>query len=123
MSPEQAKGKTVDKRTDIWAFGCVLYEMLTGQLAFGGEDVATTLARVIANETNMSSLPATISPAVRRVLELCLQKDLRHRIRDIGDVKLALIPSLFLTFMFGPAGWLCFLGLRRFRQARRNNFV
>jgi eukaryotic-like serine/threonine-protein kinase len=90
MSPEQAKGKAVDKRTDIWAFGCVLYEMLTGQLAFGGEDVATTLARVIANETSMSALPATISPTVRRVLELCLRKDSRNRIRDIGDVKLAL---------------------------------
>jgi serine/threonine-protein kinase len=90
MSPEQARGRPVDKRTDIWAFGCVLYEMLTGQLAFGGEDVAETLARVIANETNMDSLPGAISPAVQRTLVLCLQKDVKKRIRDIGDVKLAL---------------------------------
>jgi serine/threonine-protein kinase len=90
MSPEQARGRPVDKRTDIWAFGCVLYEMLTGQLAFGGEDVAETLARVIANETDMDSLPGAISPAVQRTLVLCLQKDVKKRIRDIGDVKLAL---------------------------------
>jgi len=90
MSPEQAKGKAVDQRTDIWAFGCVLYEMLTGQLAFGAEDVPTTLARVIANDTNLDSLPAAVSPAVRKTVELCLQKDVRRRVRDIGDVKLAL---------------------------------
>jgi eukaryotic-like serine/threonine-protein kinase len=90
MSPEQAKGKAVDQRTDIWAFGCLLYEMLTGQLAFGAEDVPTTLARVIANDTNLDSLPAAISPAVRKTIELCLQKDVRKRVRDIGDVKLAL---------------------------------
>ncbi len=90
MSPEQARGRPVDKRTDIWAFGCVLYEMLTGQLAFGGEDVAETLARVIANDTDLDSLPAAVSPAVQRTLELCLQKDVRKRVRDIGDVKLAI---------------------------------
>jgi serine/threonine-protein kinase len=90
MSPEQARGKPVDKRTDVWAFGCVLYEMLTWQLAFGGEDVAVIMARVIANDTNMDSLPAMISPAVRHTIKLCLQKDPNKRIRDIGDVKLAL---------------------------------
>jgi Tol biopolymer transport system component len=90
MSPEQARGKPIDKRTDIWAFGCVLYEMLTGQPAFGGEDVAVTLARIIANDSDMDSLPAAISPAVRQTLRLCLKKDMRERVRDIGDVKLAL---------------------------------
>jgi Tol biopolymer transport system component len=90
MSPEQARGKPVDQRTDIWAFGCVLYEMLTGQLAFGGEDVAVTLARVIANDTDLDSLPASISPAVQRTIELCLRKDPRKRVADIRDVKLAL---------------------------------
>jgi len=90
MSPEQAKGKPIDQRTDIWAFGCLLYEMLTGQLAFGAEDVPTTLARVIANDTNLDSLPAAISPAVRRTIDLCLQKDPRKRLHAIGDVRLAL---------------------------------
>ncbi len=90
MSPEQAKGQPVDQRTDIWAFGCLLYEMLTGQLAFGAEDVPTTLARVIANETNLDSLPATISPAVRHTVKLCLRKEIGKRVADIRDVRLAL---------------------------------
>jgi serine/threonine-protein kinase len=90
MAPEQARGKAVDERADIWAFGCVLYEMLTGQPAFGGEDVPITLARVLANDTNMSSLPAAITPAVRHTLKLCLEKDPRKRIADIRDVRLAL---------------------------------
>jgi len=90
MSPEQAKGKPVDRRADIWAFGCVLYEMLTGQLPFGGEDVATTIARVIANEPDLDALPAAVSPAVRHTIKLCLTKDLKRRVRDIGDVRLAL---------------------------------
>ena len=90
MSPEQARGKAVDERTDIWAFGCVLYEMLTGQPAFGGEDVPITLARVLANDTDMESLPNAISPAVRQAIQLCLQKDLRKRVADIRDVRLAL---------------------------------
>ena len=90
MSPEQARGKAVDQRADIWAFGCVLYEMLTGQPAFGGEDVLVTLARVLDRDTNMSSLPAMISPAVRHTIKLCLEKDPRRRLHAIGDVRLAL---------------------------------
>jgi Tol biopolymer transport system component len=90
MSPEQAKGKFVDERTDIWAFGCLLYEMLTGQPAFGGEDVLAILARVIERDTDLKSIPGTISPAVRHTIKLCLEKDLRRRIADIRDVKLAL---------------------------------
>jgi serine/threonine-protein kinase len=90
MSPEQAKGKPVDERADIWAFGCVLYEMLTGQSAFGGEDVTTTLARVLEREPALGALPANVSPAVRRTILLCLEKDSRDRIRHIGDVRLAL---------------------------------
>jgi len=90
MSPEQARGNPVDRRTDIWAFGCVLYEMLTGRVAFLGDDNASTLARVLERDPEMSRLPAELPPTVRRTLEACLQKDLRERPRDIGDVRLAL---------------------------------
>jgi Tol biopolymer transport system component len=90
MSPEQAKGKPLDKRTDIWAFGCVLYEMLTGTRAFEGEDVAETIAAIIHKEPTWTALPAVTPPAVRVTLQRCLQKDPKQRLRDIGDVRLAL---------------------------------
>jgi serine/threonine-protein kinase len=90
MSPEQAKGNPVDRRTDIWAFGCVLYEMLTGKRAFAGEDFASTLARVLEAAPDLDALPSEVSPAVRRTLELCFEKDARKRIADMRDVKLAL---------------------------------
>ena len=90
MSPEQARGKRVDQRADIWAFGCVLYEMLTGRVAFGGDDVTIVLARVLERGVDLDSLPASVSPAVRSTLELCLEKDVKKRIADIRDVKLAL---------------------------------
>ncbi len=90
MSPEQARGRPVDQRADIWAFGCVLYEMLTGQPVFGGEDVTITLARVLEREGDFDSLPATTSPAVRQTLRLCLRKEVKERVADIRDVRLAL---------------------------------
>jgi hypothetical protein len=90
MSPEQARGKPVDQRADVWAFGCVLYEMLTGRRAFPGEDVTSTLARVLEAGVDWSALPSGVAPAVRRTLELCLEKDVRKRIADMRDVKLAL---------------------------------
>jgi serine/threonine-protein kinase len=90
MSPEQARGKTVDKRTDIWAFGCVLYEMLTGKRAFHGDGVAETLTSVIDREPDWGRLPSTLSPALLNYLCRCLQKDAKQRVRDIGDVRLAL---------------------------------
>ncbi len=90
MSPEQARGKPVDKRADIWAFGCVLYEMLTGQRAFDGEGVSETMARVIEREPDWARLPATLSPALRTYIRRCLQKDPRQRVQAIGDVRLAL---------------------------------
>jgi serine/threonine protein kinase len=85
MAPEQAKGKPVDRRADIWAFGAVLYEMLTGQRAFEGEDITDTIAAVVTREPDWSRLPADTPAAVRRLLLRCLQKDRKHRLRDIGD--------------------------------------
>ena len=90
MSPEQARGKVVDKRTDIWAFGCVLYEMLTGRHAFPGDDVSQTLARVIDRDPDWIALPRTLPAGLDRFLRRCLEKDGRQRVRDIGDVRLAL---------------------------------
>lgn len=77
MSPEQARGNTVDKRADIWAFGCLLYETLTGHRAFAGGDVAETLAAVIQSEPNWEALPPEFPPAAGTFLRHCLQKDLR----------------------------------------------
>ena len=90
MSPEQAKGRAVDRRADVWAFGVVLFEMLTGTRAFEGEGISETLARVLEREPDWSRLPSTLSPALRTYLVRCLEKDPRQRIRDIGDVRLAL---------------------------------
>ena len=90
MSPEQAKGKRVDKRTDIWAFGAVLYEMLTGSRAFAGEDVSDTLAAVLRAEPDWTALPGETPSHVRQVLQLCLTKGAKGRARDIGDPRLAI---------------------------------
>lgn len=90
MSPEQAKGKRVDRQTDIWAFGAVLYEMLTGKRAFSGEDVSDVLAAVLRSEPDWSALPATTPPSIRQVLRLCLTKDRKERLQAVGDVRLAL---------------------------------
>ncbi len=90
MSPEQAKGKPVDRRADIWAFGCVLYEMLTGKRAFAGETTAETLALVLKNEPDWAKLPKDTPIHVRVLLERCLQKDPKQRLRDIGDARISL---------------------------------
>jgi serine/threonine-protein kinase len=90
MAPEQAKGRPVDKRADIWAFGCVLYEMLTGRRVFDGEDVSDTLAFVITCEPDWSALPPNTPATIRRLLERCLQKDRKKRLHDIGDARLEL---------------------------------
>ena len=90
MSPEQARGKNVDKRADIWAFGAVLFEMLTGARSFDGEGIAETLGAVIHMEPVWARLPVTTPAPVRTVIERCLQKDPKQRVRDIGDVRLAL---------------------------------
>lgn len=90
MSPEQAKAKPVDRRADIWAFGCVLYEMLTGKQAFDGDTVTETLAAVLKNEPDWSLLPAATPTRVRVLLQRCLQKDAKQRLRDIGDARISL---------------------------------
>ncbi|MBI4886566.1 MAG: serine/threonine-protein kinase [Acidobacteria bacterium] len=84
MAPEQAKGRPADKRSDIWAFGCVLYEMLTAKRAFEGEDVSDTLAAVLRAEPDWSALPQTVPASVRALLEGCLTKDRRQRIADVS---------------------------------------
>ena len=84
MSPEQAKGLTADKRSDVWAFGCVLYEMLTGKRAFAAGDVSDTLAAVLRGEADWTALPADVSPATRLLLRRCLEKDRKKRIADIS---------------------------------------
>jgi eukaryotic-like serine/threonine-protein kinase len=90
MSPEQAKGKPADRRSDVWAFGCVLYEMLTGRRAFDGEDISDTLATVLKGDPDWTVLPAQTSPAVRRLLRRSLEKDRRRRLADIADARLEL---------------------------------
>ncbi|MEZ5320401.1 MAG: protein kinase [Vicinamibacterales bacterium] len=90
MAPEQARGKAVDRRADIWAFGCVLYEMLTGRRAFDGEDVSLTLSQVLQREPDFDVLPPDVPPAVRRLLRRCFEKDPRRRLSAIGDARLEL---------------------------------
>jgi Tol biopolymer transport system component/aminoglycoside phosphotransferase (APT) family kinase protein len=90
MSPEQASGAEVDRRTDIWAFGCVLYEMLTGQRAFDGDTDSRTFARIIEREPDWSLLPADVPTRIRTLLMQCLEKDPRKRRRDAGDLRLEL---------------------------------
>lgn len=88
MAPEQAKGKPVDKRADVWSFGCVLFEMLTGGRAFQGDDVSTTLAAVLLKEPDWAALPAATPVGVRGLLERCLTKDPKARLRDIGEARI-----------------------------------
>jgi eukaryotic-like serine/threonine-protein kinase len=90
MSPEQAKGRAADKRSDVWAFGCVLYEMLTGRRAFDGEDTSDTLASVLKTDPDWTALPADIPPPIRGLIQKCLAKDRRQRIADLSVVNFVL---------------------------------
>ncbi len=90
MSPEQARGKPVDKRADVWAFGCVLFEMLTGKPPFTGEDVSQLIASILRDEPDWRSVPAYVPARVVTVMRRCLEKDARMRLRDIGEVRIAL---------------------------------
>jgi len=94
MSPEQAKGKPADKRSDVWAFGCVVYEMLSAKRAFVGEDVSDTLAAVLRGQPDWIALPAGIPPPIRRLLRRCLDKDRKRRLDSAADVRLEIDDAL-----------------------------
>ena len=117
MSPEQARGAPVDKRTDVWAFGCVLFEMLAGGHVFGGAaTVSDAIAAVLKSEPDWQALPETTPPHVRALLKRCLEKDPRHRLRDIGDAGLLLGETSIISEAAGslphatrspaPATWI-----------------
>ena len=94
MSPEQARAKPVDKRTDLWAFGCVLYEMLTGRPAFAGDTIPETIARVLERDPDWRALPAATPPSVTRLLQRCLSKDPKRRLHAIGDARIEIEDAL-----------------------------
>ena len=101
MSPEQARGLTVDKRTDIWAFGCVLFEMLTGRPAFDGATITDTLARILDHEPDWNALPADTPAPIRTLLERCLRKDPKKRLHDIADALIEMEEGAALTASAG----------------------
>src|SRR5262249_47943881 len=90
MSPEQARGKSVDKRSDIWAYGCVLFEMLARRAAFRGETVSDTIASILGGEPDWAALPETTPARIRRLLHRCLEKDPNRRLHDIADARIEL---------------------------------
>src|SRR5439155_22978519 len=90
MAPEQAKGKPADPRADIWAFGVVMVEMLTGRMMYTGETVSETLASVIKDKPNLDGLPADTPPTIRRLLRRCLEKDPQRRLQAIGEARIAI---------------------------------
>ena len=107
MSPEQACGQTVDKRADIWAFGCVLFEPLTGQVRSWGRRCPTRSSAVLHRDPDWTALPGGVPPAVTTLLRRCLEKDVRRRRRDIGDVRAELEDALAqpVTAPAHPGGW------------------
>ena len=120
MSPEQARGKDVDKRADIWAFGSVLFEMLTAKPTFAADTVSDTLVGVLSGDPEWSALPEATPPNVRRLLERCLTRDLRRRLRDIGEARVvledaiegdfgadvAIVPGAAVPGKTSPARWV-----------------
>ena len=91
MSPEQVRGQSVDKRTDVWGFGCVLYELLTGRRAFPGKTSSDAMAAILEREPDWGVLPAETPTRIRRLLRRCLEKDSKRRLRDIGDARLEML--------------------------------
>ncbi len=104
MSPEQARGKPVDKRADVWAFGCVLYELLTAQRAFGGETVTDTLAKILEGEPNWDALPQTVPSIIRFVLNRCFEKDANRRLQHIDGARILIEEALTGSAMVSPVG-------------------
>ena len=94
MSPEQARGRPIDKRTDVWAFGCVVFEMLTNRRAFEGESAVDTITNILERDPNWDLLPKATPPNLRRLLKRCLEKDLPRRLRDLGDARLEIEDAL-----------------------------
>jgi Tol biopolymer transport system component len=94
MSPEQARGQSIDKRTDLWSFGCVLYEMLSGRRAFGGATASDTLVAILSRESDLSLLPRATPAAIRHVIVRCLEKDAGRRLRDVRDARLEIESAL-----------------------------
>jgi len=96
MSPEQVRAQEVDRRTDIWAFGCVLYELLTGRRPFRGETIHDTISKVLDGEADWTDLPASTPPGIRTLLRRCLEKDAKRRLQDVGDARLEMEEALAL---------------------------
>ena len=94
MSPEQARGRAVDKRTDVWAFGCLLYEMLAGRTSFGGDTLSDTLVAILERQPDWSAVPDATPPAIRRLVRRCLEKDARRRLHDIADARIEIEETL-----------------------------
>jgi eukaryotic-like serine/threonine-protein kinase len=130
MSPEQARGKAMDKRTDVWAFGCVLFEMLTGKTPFEGDTLTDTVAAIVKNEPNWRALPPGTPAAVRSLIARCLRKDPAERLHDIADARFQIedTPNVSVGAVAGPvrnrrewAGWIVAalsLGAAAFLAAR-----
>jgi serine/threonine protein kinase/Tol biopolymer transport system component len=119
MSPEQARGQAVDRRTDIWAFGCVLYEMLTGQRLFAGSGTTDTLALVFTKDPDWSALPPQLPPAVRALLKRCLERDRQKRIGDVAAIRFALEDVSGLSTIDQQAAGSRPSDVHRSRTARR----
>ena len=118
MSPEQARGKPLDRRTDIWSFGCVLYELIAGRAAFGGETATDCLVKVLESDPQWALLPNDTPDSIRRLLRRCLEKDVAVRLRDIADGRLEIVEALSVPVSAKPVAMPAgqrFAGRRRSR--------